>query len=624
MAGTRAIHKDLLSVFFLTLVSLFAIPGTTLLFTQYALRSQDAAFLQAMEGRIVSDTRLSAEDKRRATEFYRSHPLSTACSAAAPEDKDFNDQVCEAYSMHWQFHWAARLAIWTLALGAALLAAALVLGTLAFVNRGLGYASFVAGWRLMTVSSAIEVLLQSAMVVWLSFWLTAYFSERYYVKLIGIAGIAAVMAVFYAIYTLFKKLPLGNVIEGELIAEPDAPRLWHRIGELAARVETPQPDNIVGGIDANFFVTETPCVVEGQALRGRTLFVSIPLLRVLSQAEADAVLAHELAHLAGGDTRSSAALGPKLHQFDQYTWEMRSGGLTIVAHYLLRLYRMIFSFALARDSREREFKADRVSARLTAPSAIVHSLIRISAYAIYRNDVEQKLFDYDRQHDGTLGIAGFVAAGFRPYASSQAFVEAMKTADVPHPYDTHPPLLERMRNVGHHVTEGDYGILVSTPAQDSWAGEIETAAAIEARLWSHYEQRFIASHELSLAYRYEPATEEERTVVLRHFPPLEFGLKNNEHVRISHEGLYQSVAGGSAIGWDDVKDLTYQGTGFGDVLIVTHHEKGLLGARATKVKVCGLGKQKDDFKSAVGRYWQRHQIMRTNQAQPAVTQAQRA
>ena len=613
MAIARTIHADLFRVFLLTLVSLFAIPAATLVFTEYVLRTEDADFLQAIEKRIASDTRLSAEDKAQTTAFYRSHPLSKACEATAEEDREFHDKVCRPNSMYWHFHWADRAALWTLALGAALLAAALVLGALAFANRGLRYASFVAGWRLMTVSSAVEVVLQSAMLVWLSFWLTAYFWQSYYVKLIAIAGIAAAAAVFYAIYTLFKKLPSDNEIEGEVVAEADAPRLWERIRQLATRVKTAPPDQIVAGIDTNFFVTEAPCQVGGRTLDGRTLFVSIPLLRVLDQSEADAVLAHELAHLGGGDTRSSAALGPKLQQFDQYTWKMRGGGLTIVAHYLLRLYRMIFAFALARDSREREYKADRVSAGLTAPGAIVQSLIKISAYASYRNDVERKLFEQNRQHDGALGIAGFVAAGLPPYANSEAFIETMKTADVPHPYDTHPPLLERMRNVGHHVPESAYGAIVATAPEASWADDIETAAAIEQRLWSDYEQRFVQNHELSLAYRYEPATDEERAVVLRHFPPVAFALKNDESVEVSYAGLHQSVDGGSTIGWDEVKDLTYQDNTFGDMLVVTHHDTGMLGARTTQVKVGGIGKQKENFKAVVGRYWQRHQIMRAQQ-----------
>ena len=43
---------------------------------------------------------------------------------------------------------------------------------------------------------------------------------------------------------------------------------------------------------------------------GRTLYVSLSLLRVLEQDEADAVLAHELAHFHGGHTAVSASLVP--------------------------------------------------------------------------------------------------------------------------------------------------------------------------------------------------------------------------------------------------------------------------------------------------------------------------
>ncbi|MES2942013.1 MAG: M48 family metallopeptidase, partial [Pseudomonadota bacterium] len=485
------------------------IPAATLVFTHYALQTEDKNFIARVDASINATTNLSPAQKADEIAFYDTHKLSMACDATGPENREFHDKVCSPYSLHWWFHWAERAAFWTLILGAALLLAAGVLGALAFVNRGLRYASFVTGWRLMTVSSAVEVTLQSAMLVWLSFWLTAYFWNSYYIKLVAIAGIAAAMAVFYAIYTLFKKLPSDNAIEGELLAEADAPRLWERIRQLATRVKTSPPDQIIAGIDNNFFVTEAPCTVGDRKLTGRTLFVSIPLLRVLDTAEADAVLAHELAHLGGGDTRSSAALGPKLNQFDLYTWQMRSDGLTIVAHYLLRLYRMIFEFALARDSREREYNADRVAAQLTAPQSIVQSLIKISAYSSYRNTVERRLFEQEQQHSGALGIAGFVADGLHPYARSGDFVMAMKTAAVPHPYDSHPPLLERMRNVGHNVSEDSYGSIVTTAPQATWADEIATADAIEQRLWASYEQQFAQNHEHALAYRYEPANDQE-------------------------------------------------------------------------------------------------------------------
>ena len=617
MARPRTVRSDLLRVFLLTLLWLFTIPAATLGFTEYALHKQDARFIGSVEARLAADPRRSAEEKAEAVAYYRAHPLSAACSATAPEDQRFHDKVCTPYEFQWQFHWAARVAIWTLVYGAGLLLVALVLGALAFTNRGLRYASFVAGWRLMTFSSAAEVLAQSSMLLWLSFWLTAYFWESYSIKLVGIVGLVAALAVFMAIRSIFQKSAAPFEIEGEQLAEADAPRLWERIRQLAARLGTAPPDRIVAGIDTNFFVTEAPCAVGGQALQGRTLFVSIPLLRVMETVEADAVLAHELAHLGGGDTKSSAELGPKLQQFDRYTWKMRSGGLTIVAHYLLRLYRMIFEFALARDSREREYAADRTAAQLVAGHAVVDSLVKISAYSSYRNSVERKLFAADREHGGQLGIAGFVAAGLRPYAGSPDFIEAMKTVSVPHPYDSHPRLAERMKNVGHSVPESEYGAIVMREPQASWVDDISTAAAIEQRLWSEYEQRFAANHELSLAYRYEPATEEERALVLRHFPPLEFAIAKGGRIEVSYLGLRSSASEAGLVSWDEVKALTMQDSAWSPALVVTHHDKKLLVARSTKLKLRGIGKQKEAFKAAVGRYWQRHQVMRAEQARRA-------
>jgi Zn-dependent protease with chaperone function len=613
MNTENSLRKDFVKVLVLTLTWLFLIPAAALLFTGHALKTQDDAFFQRVEQRLDGDARLSPERKNELRDFYRTHPLSTACTATGAEEKDFHDQVCETYSMHWQFHWAERAAQGALWLGGALLVAAAALGALAFVDRKLRYMSFVTGWRVMTVGSAIEVTLQGVLVVWLSFWVTAYFWERYYVKLVGIAGVAAAAAVFYAIYTLFKKSPANDEIEGELLTPTDAPRLWQRIEALAAQVGTAPPDQVIAGIDTNFFVTEAPCTVQGKAVQGRTLFISVPLLRVLDTQEADAVLAHELAHLGGGDTHSSAMLGPKLQQFDQYTWEMRAGGLTIVAHFLLRLYRMVFSFALARDSREREHTADRVAARLTAPHAIVQSLIKISAYSGYRSDVEQRLFAEDRQHGTSLGIAGFVAEGLRPYAQSEAFITTMRSAGTPHPYDSHPPLTERMRNVGHVVDEQLYGAIVTAERGSSWVEEMPTANAIEERLWSQYEAQFSDAHERSLAYRYVPSNAEEAAIVLRHFPDVVFELKDGARIEVTYRGIHAS-ADGEPVTWDEVKALSFKDGNFGNTLVVTHFDKGVVRSRTTKIKLRGLGKQEAGFKEAVSHYWHRHQVMRAQEA----------
>ena len=610
-----ALRVGLAKVFAYSLLSLFLIPLAAFLFTGYAQRDEDTQFVARVSQRIDAEKGMPAAEKQARKDFYRANPPSKVCTNPSPEVQEYREAVCEQYGELWQFNLVRKASAWTLAAGVLLLASVLGLGALAFVDRKMQYTSFVTGWHLTTWSSAASLIVQGALAVWLSFWLTAFFFHKYSPKLIIFVGIAVAIGVFMAIKSIFTRVRLNNGVDGELVAEADAPLLWKRIRHMAERLKTEPPRHIVAGIDANFFVTEAPLTVGGKTLTGRTLFVSIPLLRLLDQSEADAVFGHELAHLRGGDTKSSALLGPKISQYDHYRHAMRTGGLSAVVSPLLDLYRMIFEVALARESREREFKADRIAAKLISPDAIARSLVKIAAYAQYRAKIEHELFGQNRRHESAaLGIAGYVAQGLPPYAASADFLAEMKTANVPHPFDSHPAMTERMRAVGVNLPESAYGAIVVRPPAATWVQQILTADAIEQRMWGAYEEAFAADHERSLAYRYEPATDEERALVLQYFPPVQFALKGSDTVTVSIEGISTS-ADGTTVFWDAIKTLEFKESSFGNALVVTHPEKNALGlgAKTSKIKLGGLKKEKDDFNATVGHYWQRHQIMRAHQ-----------
>lgn len=608
MHPDKALRSQLLKVFCFAALALFLIPALTYGFVRYAAHQDDLEFLRMVEQRVYADSTATSENKEAEIAFYRQRPPSTICTNQEPAAQRYRESVCAPWGEIWQFDLVRRVAGWTLVAGVVVLLAIAGLGALAFGNRKLQYRSFVVGWRLMMLASAAAVVVQGAALVWLSFWVTAFFFNKYFVKLILIAGVLALGAVWLVLRKIFQRVELDNTVEGELVVEADAPLLWRRIRHMAARLKTAPPDHLVAGIDTNFFVTETPLTVGGKTLQGRSLFVSIPLLRVLSLQEADAVLGHELAHFRGGDTRNSALLGPKLQQYDHYMYALGQGGLAWVVVPFMQLYRMVFQLALSRDSRAREFKADRTAAKLVSPQGIVQSLIKIAAYDHYRSNTERRLFESDRQLNGALGIAQTVAQGLHPYAASDDFFDDMRTAHIPHPFDSHPPIAQRMRHVGHVVQPDDYGAIVRQTPTSTWADEIIRSTAIEERLWARYETQFAQNHEQALAYRYEPANEQERALVLKYFPPMVFTLKNGESIEVNYSGLARS--GEALLPWDAVKSLEYNESSFGDSLTVTLHEKGLVGAKTTKLKLAGLGKQKDAFNAAVGHYWQRHQVMR--------------
>ena len=602
-------RTDLAKTFLFPLLSLLLLPLLAYLFVQHAVPELDASILASIERSIDKDVALTEQDKQQEKAFFRANPPSSVCDSDSPTLANYREGVCADYSDLWQFRLAGKVAFWMLVAGGLTLLGVLVLGAITFLNRRAQYLSFLLGWRLLTLVSALEVIFQGALVVWLSFWVTAFFFESYYPKLIVLIAVVVAAAVFSTVVNIFRRPARDTHLDGELLTAADAPALWARIRDFAARLRTKAPDQVVAGIDANFFVIETPLTVAGQAVQGRTLYVSLPLLGLLNREEADAVLVHELAHLRGGDTASSAALGPKLAQYDHYCELMRSAGATVPVFYLMRLYRVIFEFALKRESRTREFLADRTAAALVSARAIVQSLVKLAAYANYRSEVENKLFEREQQHSGSLGIAQYVASGLVPYASSAEFLEAMKSANVPHPFDTHPSLQERMANVCYRIDAQKMGSIASGAPAESWMSDIQGAADIEKRLWTDYEQKFAARHEQSLAYRYEPANEAEQAIVLKYFPPVPFELKGGQRVEITYAGpiLPEQT---EVLPWSKIANFKYEDGFGGDVLRIEHQEKGLLGSKTTKVKLPGIKKERARFKQVLGHYWQRHLYMK--------------
>jgi Zn-dependent protease with chaperone function len=611
------LRQELAKTTLLALLALFLVPGITWGLAKYFRAGADAAMTAGITQYLDTAGDLPAADAQAIRAFFATHRPSDACDGVELPITTGGEGLCARYSAVWQFALVEKVAGWTLLAGFALLVLIGALAALAFARRQLQLMSFLAGWRVLVFASAAGIALQGAFAVWLSFWVTAYFFEIYVIKLIAIVAFVAAAAVFGAVKAILSRARIDNEVQGELVAADAAPALWTRLRDYAARLGTAPPDVVIAGVDANFFVTEQPLRVGGAGTKGRALFVSLPLLRVLAQDEADAVLAHELGHFVGGDTAASATLRPKLVQFDTYLEHMRVGGLTIVAFFVLHLYRVAFELALSRSSREREFAADRVAAGLVSADALARALVKVSAYSLYRGEVEGKLFAHDEKHDGQLGIGQRVAGGLAEFSRSAAFVEGVRRGGVPHPFDSHPPLRERMRNVGADVPEDRFAQIVGEPPATTWIESIAPAAEIEARLWAAFEQAFAQAHEQSLAFRYEPADEAELALVLKYFPAVTFALKKNDTFEVNHAGMVLPGDKG-LLPWDQVAKLEYEDNSVGaDQVTFTHPDGGWNGKKSTKIGLAIPASERARVKQAMGGYWHRHQVMRALQKEAA-------
>jgi hypothetical protein len=78
------------------------------------------------------------------------------------------------------------------------------------------------------------------------------------------------------------------------------------------------------------------------------------------------------------------------------------------------------------------------------------------------------------------------------------------------------------------------------PGDGRWFESIDDAEQIERRQWEEFEERFRNFHEQSLAYRFLPETDEERAVVIKHFPELTIEGKKGP-LTVDHESIRYAV-----------------------------------------------------------------------------------
>lgn len=582
---------------------LFAIPAAGYAFAHHAQHSYDARFQAGLSEMLAADSEVTAERRSEIERFYLEHPPSELCNGDAEAQNmlgpSYVEGVCGA---HQQFRWIEQASVGASALGVFSLLFIFACVGLSFVSREAQYRSFVAGWNFLRVASAVQVLAQGFIAVMLSFWVTAFFFESYYIKLILIVGVAALGAAFVLIRSIFRKPSDKLEVEGEPVGREQAPALWDRIEALCAKLGTEPPRTILGGIDNNFFVTEHPVHAGERVYEGRSLFVSLSLLKRLSKNEADAVLAHEMAHFSGGDTSFSKKLSPLLTRYVHYLEALYASALSRPVFYFMLLYFSLFQISLGRQRRERELRADKLAADATSADSIGNALLKVAAYSRYRQRVEQRMFDRNRAHSD-LDIALSVAAGFMEYARGQQLAnDLQEEGAVPHPFDSHPSLPERLANVGLSMSDEAMVDRVVNTESETWFSEIADAHRIESALWDAYESRFRNAHEVALAYRYLPANDAERAHVERFFPAVEIAGK--EHALHVDCETIKYGAWENPLRWDEITNLEVKDKTFrGRTLIVSYN--GLKSVDTTQLPLKKLTQPEAQVLEVVSRYYSR-------------------
>ena len=438
MSGTTEDFSKLgvTRTFILPALWIFLVPVVSLLFFIHAQGQFDEDFRDSILQQIRTDVDLTEEEKEAATAFYTEIPVSQLLL-----DEEFAQQVDGETRFHYStFRWAIRLSAWSIVLGISVFVLAGICVLLSLRSQKAQAVSLAVGWHVLRIFSAAQVVIQGSLLVALSFWVTALWFNRYSVRLIGIAAILALIAVAAIIKAIFKTPNVDFSIEGDVVPNTEDMPLWDELRSLCEAVGTEPPDQVIAGIDDNFFVTEHPVIVGGQTHHGRSLFVSLSLLKQLDGEEAKAVLAHEMAHFSGNDTLYSRKISPLLNRYNHYLAALHEGGITLPIFSFMHCFRVLFELSLGRHNRKREFRADGIAVEQTSPRAVASALLRISAYSQYRGKVEQEVFKQEFVLE-SADVQEQIEQGFHAYEQEFLSSPDLGAFETSHPFDSHPPAL---------------------------------------------------------------------------------------------------------------------------------------------------------------------------------------
>ena len=241
-----------------------------------------------------------------------------------------------------------------------------------------------------------------------------------------------------------------------LLLEPGAhPRLFAELYAIAGALNEPLPREVYLVGQVNAFVADRGGIM-GLGSR-RVMGIGLPLLSSLTVSEMRAVLAHEFAHYYSGDTR----MGPWVYKTQsamirafQNIGSLGELGriaalqiMNMVARFILKWYFTFFLRVINFVSRKKEYRADELACLVAGTEPLVRGLRKIHGAAMawgpYWNSEVVPVLNQGCKPGIADGFSRFLAA---PQIEVQVIegIEKELAEGKTEPYDTHPPLRDRI------------------------------------------------------------------------------------------------------------------------------------------------------------------------------------
>lgn len=448
-------------------------------------RLQDNSFRQSIREQVLQT---QDQGKRIDEEGLARASVRRAC--ADSEFRAANREVCRTSDT---FRWALIVSAVSGILALALFVGITLAGRMTFRDRDHLLKIFVPGFKMTGYAASVLALVYAVLFTGVVFLAESHFLGFIHTLLllgILVGGLTASMACWKAVRSMLSPRQ-AFFYYSKTATSDDAPALWRSIAAVALKVGAELPTHVVLGIDSNFFVTEAEILTIDGPIRGRILYLSLPLCRLMKLDELEAVIAHELAHFTGHDTEYGSKYAPIYHGIVSSYFEMNAGGFAAMPVQMLMGYFLeSFSTAVATIDRERELAADSIGARTASPRSIASALLKLHIYGPLldplRGELREAVFDEKPIPNPRALFAHRVADRAASRSTSD-----LDEQSLPHPTNSHPQLKVRLKNLLLEIRDVE-GEAFEVPPSTSALALIPQADVLEQVIWKAIEDSAVS------------------------------------------------------------------------------------------------------------------------------------
>ncbi|NVB77439.1 MAG: M48 family metalloprotease [Kofleriaceae bacterium] len=317
--------------------------------------------------------------------------------------------------------------------------------------------AFRAGLALVLM--AIYFALAAGVIVglcWVGQWflrvLAAGHGSIWFLAL-AIGSFIAAGVILWSTFPRFDKFePPGPEVTAE-----EQPALFAEIARICALTGEQLPRHVYLMFAMNAFVAQRGGIMGFGSQR--VMGVGLPLMRVLQVSELRAVLAHEMGHFAAGDTRLSPWIYKTRNAIARTEINLvrvarKAAEVATLIYWLFRIviapfkwFGIAFMRITQSISRAQELSADRLAARIAGPEQLVEGFKKTHggslAHQLFLSTELSPLVEDGRLPPVGEGFSKFLETPLAAKMLEDVVAGALEDTDHD-PYDSHPPLRERV------------------------------------------------------------------------------------------------------------------------------------------------------------------------------------